>query len=111
MDNVLLLSNSFEKHLKDLSEVFQRLVVFKLRVNREKSHFFKLNVEYQGQVITSEGIHVTPEKVSAVTNRLPPTNKKELQSVVQMFSWYRRFIPNFSKITRPLTHLQKKKAV
>ncbi|GFT80889.1 transposon Tf2-6 polyprotein [Trichonephila clavipes] len=40
-----------------------------------------------------------------------PTSVKQVQSFVQTCSWYRRYIPNFSQIAKPLTDLTKKKAM
>ncbi|GFX47812.1 transposon Tf2-6 polyprotein [Trichonephila clavipes] len=40
-----------------------------------------------------------------------PTSVKQVQSFVQTCSWYRRYIPNFSQIAKPLTDLTKKNAM
>lgn len=48
-----------------------------------------------------------PQKISAVRDMKPPRTVKQVKSFVQMCSWYRKFINNFSEIARPLTNLLK----
>ncbi|GBO03898.1 Retrovirus-related Pol polyprotein from transposon 17.6 [Araneus ventricosus] len=58
--------------------------------------------------ITANGIEVDQEKVSAIQKIPVPTNVKEAQSFLQTFSWFRRYVPNFANIARPLSNLTKK---
>ncbi|XP_062524529.1 uncharacterized protein LOC134198871 [Bombyx mori] len=101
-------NEGFQQHLQDLEAVFGRLSEFKLHVNREKCTFAKERVRYLGHVITPDGVSPDPEKVSAVLNMLEPSNLKHLKTFLQTCSWFRKFIPNFSKIAEPLTRLTKK---
>ncbi|GFV04908.1 retrovirus-related Pol polyprotein from transposon 17.6 [Trichonephila clavipes] len=55
------------------------------------------------------GIEVDPEKVASILDIPPPKNVKELQSFLQTCSWFRRYIQDFAKISRPLSYLTKKK--
>ncbi|GFT99764.1 retrovirus-related Pol polyprotein from transposon 297 [Trichonephila clavipes] len=50
----------------------------------------------------------TVDKTAAIQNIPSPRNLKQLQSFLQTCSWYRKFIPNFSDIARPLSNLSKK---
>lgn len=111
LDDLIILSESFEQHMSDLGKVFKRLRVFNLRVNREKSVFACTSVRYLGHLITTEGITTCPEKVSAIAKMPEPKNVKQLMSFVQTCAWYRRFINNFSNVAKPLTDLLKKAAV
>ncbi|GFV22079.1 retrovirus-related Pol polyprotein from transposon 17.6 [Trichonephila clavipes] len=54
------------------------------------------------------GIEVDQNKTAAIQNIPSPRNLKQLQSFLQTCSWYRKFIPNFSDIARPLSNLSKK---
>jgi hypothetical protein len=59
-------------------------------------------------VVSLEGIVVDPGKVKEVLDRKPPTSVSEVQSFLGSAGYYRRFIPNFSKIAKPITeHLKK----
>ncbi|GFV71435.1 retrovirus-related Pol polyprotein from transposon 17.6 [Trichonephila clavipes] len=77
--------------------------------NREKCHFASSRVKYLGFWITQKGIEVDPEKVASILDIPPPKNVKELQSFLQTCSWFRRYIQDFAKISRPLSYLTKKK--
>jgi hypothetical protein len=61
-----------------------------------------------GQVVSPEGIVVDPGKVKEVLDRKPPTSMSEVQSFLGSAGYYRRSVPNFSKIAKPITELLKK---
>ncbi|GFU72562.1 transposon Tf2-9 polyprotein [Trichonephila clavipes] len=109
LDDIIVLSETFEKHMFDLKTIFERLLHFKLKANREKCHFASSRVKYLGFWITQKGIEVDPEKVASILDIPPPKNVKELQSFLQTCSWFRRYIQDFAKISRPLSYLTKKK--
>ncbi|GFX66251.1 transposon Tf2-9 polyprotein [Trichonephila clavipes] len=86
--------------LRNAPATFQRL---------RKCHFASSRVKYLGFWITQKGIEVDPEKVASILDIPPPKNVKELQSFLQTCSWFRRYIQDFAKISRPLSYLTKKK--
>lgn len=109
LDDLIIRSDTFSRHLQDLREVFTKLRDFNLRANRRKCKFGCSKIKYLGHLIVPEGIKADPEKISSITNRAEPKNLKQLISFLQTASWYRRFIENFADIARPLTNLTKKK--
>ncbi|GBM10103.1 Retrovirus-related Pol polyprotein from transposon 17.6 [Araneus ventricosus] len=108
LDDIIILSDTFDQHINDLQTVFERLSLFKLHANREKCHFACDRVKYLGHWITTNGIEVDQQKVSAIQKIPVPTNVKEAQSFLQTCSWFRRYVPNFANIARPLNNLTKK---
>jgi hypothetical protein len=65
-------------------------------------------VPFLGHVISSEGITVDPDKVRDVLDWKPPTFVTQVRIFLALASYYRRFILNFSKISKPITELLKK---
>jgi hypothetical protein len=59
-------------------------------------------------VVSPEGIVVDPSKVKEVLDWKLPTSVSKIQSFLGLGGYYRRFIPNFSKIAKPITELSKK---
>lgn len=110
LDDILILSETFQEHFDDISAVFSRLREFNLRARREKCFFIRNSVKYLGHVISTSGIAPDPAKVEAISKMLYPKGTKHVASFVATCSWYRKFISGFSDIARPLTNLLKKGA-
>lgn len=110
LDDLLLFSTTFESHLSDLRDVLQRMREYNITVNKDKCRFFCSSIKYLGHIITPDGLKSDPSKTEAILARPTPKNLQQLFSFLQMCSWYRRFIPNFSARAQPLTKLTKKKA-
>ncbi|XP_041981036.1 uncharacterized protein LOC121734489 [Aricia agestis] len=108
LDDLLIISEGFQQHLKDLEAVFERLTEYNLCVNREKCVFAREKVKYLGHIITQEGVSIDNDKVSSVLEMKEPTNLKHMRTFLQTCSWFRKFIPNFSQVAEPLTRLTRK---
>lgn len=105
IDDVIVIGESFESHLRNVDTIFARLREANLKVNLDKTHFMKTEVEFLGYIVGTEGIRPDPAKVKSIENLLPPTNLKELKSFLGMTSYYRRFIRDYAKVAKPLTNL------
>lgn len=108
LDDVVVVTQTFEEHLSVLDEVFRRLREARLTVSWDKCQFCRPEMRYLGYVVDRNGLHVDPDKVQAMLQLPVPTNVKEVRRVVGTFSWYRRFIPDFATVISPLTALLKK---
>jgi hypothetical protein len=110
LDDIIVVSSSFDAHLRHLKKVFNRLRDANLRLNPEKCHFCRTELRYLGHIINRDGIHTDPEKVRAVAHWPAPTTVRKVRQFLGMASWYRRFVENFSTIAAPLARLTGKKA-
>jgi len=78
-DDICIYSNTVEEHIEHLKLVFEKFVEVNLKINPEKSQWIATKIKLLGYVISSDGIEMDPEKVSAIKNRKPPSNIKQLQ--------------------------------
>jgi len=69
LDDIIIVSATFDEHLQHLAEVFRRLRNARLRLNPEKCHFCRSELKYLGHIIDQQGIRTDPEKVKA--NKCP----------------------------------------
>ena len=110
LDDIIIVSQTFEDHLILLEKVLSRLESAGLTINLEKSKFCRQELKYLGYVVNERGLHVDPEKVRAISEYKRPKNRKHIRRFIGMASWYRRFVPNFSSIMAPLHALTSAKA-
>lgn len=108
LDDIIVVTSDFDTHIKILEKVFDRLITAGLTISREKCNFCRPSLRYLGYIVDVRGLHVDPEKVSAILNLESPKNATEVRRFVGMAGWYRRFIQNFSEIMSPLTKLTQK---
>jgi hypothetical protein len=108
LDDVIIFSKSCEEHLARLDEILGKLGDAGLKLKPKKCHFFCKEVLYLGHKVSREGIATDPDKVRAVQEWGTPTNLTDVRSFLGLCSYYRRFIPRFSTIAKPLTRLTEK---
>ena len=92
----------------DLDRVLQRCEETNLILNWEKCHFMVNEGIVLGHKISERGIDVDKAKVDAIEKMLCPKDNKGIRSFLGHAGFYRRFIKDFSKISRPLINLLQK---
>ncbi|GKA91809.1 reverse transcriptase domain-containing protein [Tanacetum coccineum] len=108
MDDFSVFRNSFENCLSRVDKMLQRCEDTNLCLNWEKSHFMVKEGIVLGHKISKKGIEVDKAKVDVIAKLPHPTTVKGVQSFLGHAGFYRRFIKDFSKISRPMTHLLEK---
>lgn len=105
MDDFSVFGSSFDNCLANLSKVLQRCEETNLVLNWEKCHFMVQEGIVLGHKVSHKGIEVDKAKVEVIEKLQPPTNLKTLRGFLGHAGFYRRFIKDFSKISKPLTQL------
>jgi hypothetical protein len=108
IDDILIYSKDEEDHAKHLHIVLQRLRDHQLYAKLSKCEFWLDNVKFLGHTISSNGISIDPSKVQEVMDWKPPTSMHQICSFLGLAGYYRCFIPDFSRIAKPMTELLKK---
>ncbi|GJR79639.1 reverse transcriptase domain-containing protein [Tanacetum coccineum] len=108
MDDFSVFGNSFQNCLSRLDHMLQRCEDTNLSLNWEKSHFMVKEGIVLGHKISKKGIEVDKAKIDVIAKLPHPTTVKGIRSFLGHAGFYRRFIQDFSKISRPMTHLLEK---
>ena len=102
LDDIIIFSDTKEEHLKRLEAVFQKLCAAGLKLKPSKCFFFREEIEYLGHVVSGKGISTNPKKIEAVSKWPTPKTVYDVRSFSGFVGYYRRFIKNFSRITKPI---------
>ena len=109
-DVIIYTKGTFEQHMDHIAQVFQALRNSNLKIKLKKCYFALPNIHFLGHVVGRDGIKPDPEKIDKVKNYPVPTNLTQLRAALGLFSYYRKFIKDFSRIARPMLTLLKKDA-
>ena len=108
LDNIIIFSQDELQHLEHLEIVFSCLREAGLKMKCSKCDFFKSEINYLGHLISPEGISPLPNKLDSIKHMPVPNSTKEIKQFLGLSGYYRKFVPRFADITRPLTTLMKK---
>ena len=110
MDDITVYGENFEECLVNLETILHRCIKKNLVLNWEKCHFIVSQGIVLGHIISEKGIEVDKAKVDLISKLPQPTNVKTVRQFLGHASFYRKFIQDFSKISKPLYKLLKKDA-
>ena len=108
LDDIIVYSKNEEECKEYLTMALQVFRKHKLYVKLNKCGFYKKWIQYLGHVILEEEIIVDQKKIEAIMDWPTPKNVMDFISFMGFVGYYRRFIEVFSKITHPITSLQRK---
>ena len=105
IDDVIIFGNTYEVHLNNLRLVMDRIHHANLKLAPKKCSFFKRKLKFVEYIISAAGVEINPDKTKKVTIWPSPTLPEDVRRFLRFVGYYRRFIKNFSQISKPLTDL------
>ncbi|RVW21743.1 Retrovirus-related Pol polyprotein from transposon 17.6 [Vitis vinifera] len=110
MDDITVYGGTFEECLVNLEAVLNRCIEKDLVLNWEKCHFMVRQGIVLGHIISEKGIEVDKAKVELIVKLPSPTTVKGVRQFLGHAGFYRRFIKDFSNLSKPLCELLAKDA-
>ena len=108
VDDVLTHTVSWNSHLEALRLLLVRVRQAHLTVKPSKCYLGYTSINFLGHVLEKGKIMTEYDKVEKLLNTPDPKTKKDVRSLLGIAGYYRRFIPGFSEVSKPLTDLTKK---
>ena len=111
LDDIIVFSSTWEEHLAQLRQVFERLRHANLKLGADKCTFEAKEVNYLGHRVTEKGLLPDSSLLAAIREILPPKMATEVHSFLGLASYYRPYVKGFAAIAAPLHALTRKDAV
>ncbi len=108
LDDVAIFADTFDAHLDRLVAVLSAFRLVGLKLNPKKCLFAIDSMIFLGHLIDQEGIRPDPSKLAAIDKFPVPSDVSSLRIFLGVASYYRRFVPSYSRLAAPLHRLLKK---
>ena len=95
VDNVLVHAPTIQLHDYRLQKALERLSEADVTLNINKCTFRVPKIKFLGNVVSTNGIEVDPDKVAAVTNLPAPKNVHEVRVFLGMVNHLSKFSPTW----------------
>ncbi len=108
LDDIIIYSQDWQRHMVHLREVLRALRGAGLTANPKKCAIGRVEVRYLGFHLGHGQVRPQIDKTAAIAACPRPKTKKEVRQFLGLAGYYRRFVPDYSELTSPLTDLTKK---
>lgn len=108
MDDLIIPAADEDEAFSRLQKVLETCAEYGLEINKKKCHLLKRRIEFLGHVIEDGKVYPSELKTRAVLKFPTPTSIKQVQSFLGLTGYFRKFIPNYAKIAKPLSDLLRK---
>jgi len=104
-DIIIATKGLLEKHRRQVGKVFDLLLDNEMCVEIDKCVFEQTEAVFLAFIVSGKNIRMDPAKAQDIVDWPRPKNQKEVQQILRLWNFYRRFIPNYAQIVAPITHL------
>jgi len=105
-DDILIATDKdLTHHIEIVGEVLRRIEEGGIKIRPKKLHLATDSIEFLGIKWQLGKLHIPEARVMAFKNYPKPTTAKQTKSFVCAMSYYRRFLPNFAELARPLLEI------
>ena len=108
IDDMLVKSTTAELHITHMSEAFQILREYNMKLNPAKCAFGMSAEKFLGFIVNYQGIEENPNKIKVVLDMPPPSNIKEVQRLIGRIVALSRFVSKASDKCQPFFQVLKK---
>ena len=109
IDDMLVKSTVAKSHIAHLSEAFQILRNYNMKLNPAKCAFDVLSVrKFLGFIVNRRGVEANVDKIKAMLDMTSPSGIKEVQSLTGRISALSRFVSRASDKCQPFFQVLKK---
>jgi len=111
LDDIIIYSTSVEEHVTHVRQVLKALTSVNLTVNEKKCIWFATQLPVLGFWLQTNGIRPNLTKICNMLEWTRPTTRKEVQRLLGIINFFRRFIPNISDLLHPIMQIRAKNFV
>src|SRR6266498_1273255 len=108
LDDILVCSDTFDEHINHLRKVFTKLREANLVIKFKKCKFGQRKIKFLGHIIGTDRLRTDPENIKKIINCPVPTDVTGIRKFMRLCNYYRKFIKDLSKLSKPLRQLLKK---
>lgn len=108
IDDILIFSDSFEKHISHIKQLLDAISKEGFRLKLSKCSFAQDSVKYLGHIIKHDSVTPLKDNLIAIQNFPTPTTQKQVRQFIGKINFYNKYIPNFSIKLDPLYNLLRK---
>ena len=107
MDNITICGKTQEEHDENLENFTRAAKKINLTYNEEKCEFSTTKLFILGSVVENGEIRPDPQRLQPLLDLPPPTDPKSLKRILGFFSYYSRWIKDFSEKIRVLVKIDR----
>ncbi len=108
LDDILVCSDTFKEHLAHIRKVFIKLQEANLVIKLKKCKFGQRKIKFLRHTIGTDRLRTDPENIEKIINCLVSTDITRVRKFMGLCNYYRKFIKDLSKLSKPLRQLLKK---